>query len=146
MNLDTHIFDSGESRRMLEEQILPSYIAGCRWFGGKARGARRFTIAELWTLPGATEARLAIVRIEYGEGPSDFYQLPLQLAHAIGGLAMGGGCCMAGGSGVHDAGRRRCWLRGGGGIVAADCCDCSRSGHADWSRGRRRDTDRQTRR
>ena len=83
MKLDAHIFDPGEPRRKLEEQVLPPYITGCRWFGGKARGARKFTIADLWSLPGEAprRRRLALVRFEYGDGTSDLYQLPLQLAH-----------------------------------------------------------------
>jgi maltose alpha-D-glucosyltransferase/alpha-amylase len=80
MSLDTHIFDPGEPRRMLEEQILPPYITSCRWFGGKARRARKFTISDLWSLPGtAADTRLALVRIEYGDDTSDLYQLPLRL-------------------------------------------------------------------
>jgi trehalose synthase-fused probable maltokinase len=82
MSLDAHIFDPGELRQILEEQILPRYISGCRWFGGKARAARKFTISDLWRLPDAAEdARLALVRIEYDEGASDLYQLPLQLTY-----------------------------------------------------------------
>ena len=83
MNVAAHIFDPGEPRRMLEEQILPAYIAGCRWFGGKARAPLKFAVAELLRVPGASdEARLALVRIEYGDGTSDWYQLALQVARS----------------------------------------------------------------
>ena len=66
---------------MLEEKLLPSYIATCRWFGGKARAPQKFTVAEMLRVPGAAEAaRLALVRIEYRDGASDWYQLALQVA------------------------------------------------------------------
>ena len=83
------IFDEGEPRRALEETALPAYIPRCRWFGAKARVPERFVIAELLTIPkgprvpeGEPAARLAFVRVEYADGGTETYALPL---HTIPG-------------------------------------------------------------
>lgn len=74
-------FSNPASRELLEKQILPSYIPGCRWFGGKARTPRNYQVEEMLPL-GPANARLLLVRIEYAQGPSEVYQVPLQ---TIGG-------------------------------------------------------------
>ncbi len=70
-------------RARLEQEVLPSYLPRCRWFGGKAREPQRFKLAELLPIsaePGA--ARLALVEVAYASGASDTYLLPLQVADA----------------------------------------------------------------
>jgi maltose alpha-D-glucosyltransferase / alpha-amylase len=65
-------------REKLEEDILPSYISGCRWFGGKARKIRRTRIIE--DVPvGKTisKTRLLFIKIVYTEGLPDVYLLPV---------------------------------------------------------------------
>jgi trehalose synthase-fused probable maltokinase len=74
-------FERPESRALLEREILPAYIPRCRWFGGKAREAQSFTVEEMLPL-GPAEARLALVQVDYAEGPAETYQLPLQIAPA----------------------------------------------------------------
>jgi maltose alpha-D-glucosyltransferase/alpha-amylase len=78
---DEHVFAAGSIREVLENEILPGYIARCRWFGAKARRLKRFRLTDLIPL-GTTSgaARLAFVEIEYEEGTSDTYLLPLQIA------------------------------------------------------------------
>jgi maltose alpha-D-glucosyltransferase/alpha-amylase len=63
------------------ETILPGYVPGRRWFGGKARLRRGFAVAGAvpFTAIGS-EARLLFVRVEYVEGAADLYALPLQTA------------------------------------------------------------------
>lgn len=76
----TAIFDAGEPRRWLGEEVLPEYVRGCRWFGGKAREAQRFEIAELLRLPSTGQMlAIALVRVSYREGAEELYQLPLSV-------------------------------------------------------------------
>lgn len=74
------LFESGEPRRWLEQEILPGYISASRWFGGKARAPRGFELAALLPLPGAPErSRLALVRVAYADGTNALYQVPMAL-------------------------------------------------------------------
>ncbi len=68
------------------EQLLPAYVAGRRWFGGKARAIRSTTILD--SLPisdhsskiGRDEAPagyLTLVQVDYLEGDPETYVLPL---------------------------------------------------------------------
>jgi maltose alpha-D-glucosyltransferase / alpha-amylase len=75
-------------KRALEE-VLPGYLRGQRWFGGKARKIRTVEIAETLPVPPAGPGRsdedepaglLALLRVEYTEGDPDTYVLPLDLA------------------------------------------------------------------
>ena len=79
--LDAGIFEPGDSRRVLEEEILPAYIARCRWFGGKARAPQKFTVLDAPEIAGA---RVLIVRVDYAEGVPETYLVPLQIATGIG--------------------------------------------------------------
>ena len=75
------VFAPGESRALLEREVLPGYIARCRWFGGKAREPRAYKVRELVAVSAAPDAaRLALVEIAYGSGPAETYLLPLQCA------------------------------------------------------------------
>ena len=75
---DPQVFASGEIRALLEREVLPGYIARCRWFGGKAREPRGFKVREVAAVSDA--ARLVFVEIEYASGAPDTYLLPLQVA------------------------------------------------------------------
>ncbi len=78
---DERVFAIGATRDVLEKEILPGYIARCRWFGAKARQPRRFVLRDFVALgTSPTEARLGFVEIEYEEGAADLYLLPLQIA------------------------------------------------------------------
>jgi trehalose synthase-fused probable maltokinase len=74
-------FARADVRTLLETQILPEYLPGCRWFGGKARQPQSFRVEELLPLGEGPEApRLVLVRVTYANGAAETYQLPLREA------------------------------------------------------------------
>ncbi len=75
------VFVPGELRAQLEREVLPGYLAGCRWFGGKARQplvCKVCATAAVSADPAA--ARLVLVEIAYASGAPDMYLLPLHVA------------------------------------------------------------------
>ncbi len=67
----------GAGREELEE-ILPAYLHGRRWFGGKARRVLSTRIVDAIAVPyGGAWAYLALIRVEYAVGESETYALPL---------------------------------------------------------------------
>jgi maltose alpha-D-glucosyltransferase/alpha-amylase len=67
-------------RRQLERRILPGYIRGNRWFGGKSRSAVSFEVNRFPEVETETgKAFLALVDVRYAEGLPDTYFLPLTL-------------------------------------------------------------------
>ncbi|HZR46197.1 MAG TPA: maltose alpha-D-glucosyltransferase [Candidatus Manganitrophaceae bacterium] len=71
----------GRARETLEREILPAYIRGCRWFGGKARGIHQIKIVE--AIPfgrDASASRLLFLEVQYLEGLSETYLLPVSFA------------------------------------------------------------------
>jgi len=71
----------GEARGRLEEEVLPQYLKGCRWFGGKAKKIRKIMVME--TIPIGTPPEvsyLLILSVRYTEGGQEFYLLPLSFA------------------------------------------------------------------
>ena len=74
---DPRLLAAAEIRVLLEREVLPGYLARCRWFGGKAREPREFAVRE-WVALAA--ARLAFVEVAYASGPAETYLLPLQCA------------------------------------------------------------------
>ncbi|MBD3347448.1 MAG: maltose alpha-D-glucosyltransferase [Chitinivibrionales bacterium] len=67
----------GKNFTTLETQILPAYLHGCRWFGGKAKIIRRISILDNIRIGHAC---LLIISIKYKEGPDEWYCLPLAFA------------------------------------------------------------------
>ena len=73
-----------ELRRELASQ-LPSYLAGQRWFGGKARTISAAELLDVVPVPLANtiagsdprQALLLIVSIAYAEGPGESYAIPV---------------------------------------------------------------------
>ena len=63
------------NREALANAIL-SYIRTRRWFGGKARTVSHLSLSELVPLPKRS-AFLAMIDVEYTEGESQTYLLPL---------------------------------------------------------------------
>jgi maltose alpha-D-glucosyltransferase/alpha-amylase len=60
------------------ERLLPGYLPGCRWFGGKGRRVRGATVVERIPLTRAEGApTVAFVRVAYDEGEPEVYQMPL---------------------------------------------------------------------
>ena len=86
---DHSLFAPGESRTALERDILPGYLTGVRWFGGKAREQRQLIIRDVVPVSTAPEAaRLVFIEIEYAAGAPDTYLLPLQIAASAGAEAL----------------------------------------------------------
>jgi maltose alpha-D-glucosyltransferase/alpha-amylase len=70
----------GPARQMLEE-ALPAYLQRCTWFQGKERQTEAALILETVPVPyNSTPAHIALIRVEYTEGDSETYLLPLAFA------------------------------------------------------------------
>jgi maltose alpha-D-glucosyltransferase/alpha-amylase len=71
----------GNSTKGRLEEVLPTYLRQCRWFGSKARIIKSTVIREARALRYAPEreAQLSVVDVEYTEGPAETYLLPLVL-------------------------------------------------------------------
>ncbi len=67
----------GDVRKTLENRVLPAFCARSRWFGGKARKIRRTKIEEAVSITSGGEGRLLIIRVEYIDGGSENYLLPV---------------------------------------------------------------------
>jgi maltose alpha-D-glucosyltransferase / alpha-amylase len=64
--------------RMTLAPLLAGYLAGQRWFGGKARQIRSTEIVDLVPMGKAgVETFVLLVRLEYTSGPGETYVLPL---------------------------------------------------------------------
>ncbi len=76
----TEIFD-GKSREVLEDTILPSYIGGCRWFGGKARQVQQLRIRAIVPVSrDHSHSRFVILNVEYTDGLPEIYVMSLGFA------------------------------------------------------------------
>jgi maltose alpha-D-glucosyltransferase/alpha-amylase len=72
-----HLIHKREKTKL--ENILPQYIQGRRWFGGKARSIHSVEVDEVIPIPQEDpQAVLALIRVEYTEGESETYLLPLR--------------------------------------------------------------------
>ncbi len=73
----------GEMRRKLENEILPKYLATCRWFGGKAKTVRNISITEIIPIAKDSDVTfMLILAVQYTEGAKDFYLLAVSFAPA----------------------------------------------------------------
>ena len=71
----------GKTRERLEQEILPNYLQGCRWFGGKAKTIRAVNIVE--KIPFAEDSdgsHILFLEVSYTEGTQDLYLLPVSFA------------------------------------------------------------------
>lgn len=71
------------------EALLPDYLRGRRWFGGKARAIRSIQILEAIPMEQVTQERetsLVLLKVDYVEGRPETYVLPLMFA--AGGRAL----------------------------------------------------------
>jgi 1,4-alpha-glucan branching enzyme len=62
------------------EATLPRYLAGQRWFGGKARRIARVELLDAVPAGDAGAARIALVRVQYEDVAPEVYALPLAFA------------------------------------------------------------------
>lgn len=68
----------GKALNRLEEEVLPAYFYGSRWFGAKGRAIHKITVIE--SVPFAAEAEsscIALTEVTFTEGASEWYLLPL---------------------------------------------------------------------
>jgi len=73
------LFEGPQRTRL--EQLLPDYLVNQRWFGGKARKVRSAQIVDSVVFPyDGSHAYLCFVTVEYTQGDSETYLLPLNLA------------------------------------------------------------------
>ncbi|HWY50729.1 MAG TPA: maltose alpha-D-glucosyltransferase [Chthoniobacterales bacterium] len=73
------LLDDGERAR-IEGEILPEYIAGCRWFGAKARTLRQMRVLERSTISSEVNAaQFWFVEVSYLDGPTETYALPVKI-------------------------------------------------------------------
>jgi len=68
---------SGRPLERLETRVLPEYLRGCRWFGGKARKILRTKVLERIPLKGLDMTQYLIVEVSYASGLNETYQLPV---------------------------------------------------------------------
>jgi maltose alpha-D-glucosyltransferase/alpha-amylase len=62
-------------------EALPRYLAGRRWFGGKAREVPAVALLDTAPLPlGEGKARITLIQAHYTDGPAETYQLVLGFA------------------------------------------------------------------
>jgi maltose alpha-D-glucosyltransferase/alpha-amylase len=72
---------SEKVRRELEDQALPAFIAGRRWYAAKSEGLRRIEIVDHVEWKAADRSwLLTLVHAEGGSGETQTYFLPLALA------------------------------------------------------------------
>tara|TARA_R110002072_G_scaffold302681_5_gene487305 strand:- start:505 stop:3465 length:2961 start_codon:yes stop_codon:yes gene_type:complete len=69
----------GQSRQVLERDILPDYIPHRRWFGAKDETVKSVAIQRLTPLPGAEDLLLGEIEVTTDSG-SALYSLPLGIA------------------------------------------------------------------
>jgi maltose alpha-D-glucosyltransferase/alpha-amylase len=72
----------GEGREALEA-ILPTWLRGRRWFGGKARPIESASVVDAIAVPGSDgRGIIAVVEVRQGGGTPDFYAVPLAFVRA----------------------------------------------------------------
>jgi len=72
---------SNAQREQLEREVLPNYIRTCRWFGSKARTFRSLRVVEQLPISAdANGARLWFVEVNYLDGPTETYAVPVKIA------------------------------------------------------------------
>ena len=76
----TALLTNGERAR-LEREILPEYIAHCRWYGAKARNLRNMRVIEHSAISSDGDAaQIWFVEVSYLDAPNETYTLPVQIA------------------------------------------------------------------
>src|SRR5712692_6915545 len=68
---------SGRAKPALE-RVLPDYLKGCRWFGGKAKRLSSVSIVDALPVPlPASKAYVLLMQVNYVEGEAETYVLPV---------------------------------------------------------------------
>ncbi|MGH7808322.1 MAG: maltose alpha-D-glucosyltransferase [Thermodesulfobacteriota bacterium] len=74
----------GKAKEDLEEEILPLYIEGRRWFGGKARNIQQINIIENIKIEKNDSSHILFLEVRYTEGAADTYLLPISFTSGDG--------------------------------------------------------------
>ncbi len=78
LTLNEWSLDKRDIQEILENIILPGYLLGRRWFGGKGRTLEGIRIVRHATLPLSDKSAIILfLEVCYLEGLPEFYQLPL---------------------------------------------------------------------
>ncbi len=80
-----NIFNDLELISSLKQDIFPKYINTCRWFAGKARALKQISFLNNFNfqLSGNNLAYISILKIEYIEGESENYLLPISFVNSF---------------------------------------------------------------
>jgi len=71
----------GETLKEFEDEILPNYIKGCRWFGGKGKTIRKVNLVEKIPITKDSDlSHVLLLSVGYTEGTRDLYFLPVSFA------------------------------------------------------------------
>ena len=71
----------GVGAQLLQEAFLPKYLGGQRWFGAKSKQIKNVCIVDSIVLDSSNGA-LLFLEVQYAEGESDTYTLPLAVRAA----------------------------------------------------------------
>ncbi len=69
--------EDGSPARSALEQVMPKFLRTRRWFGGKSRRLKAAQLVEAVPLEGPEPMWLAVFRVDYHEGTSERYVVPL---------------------------------------------------------------------
>ncbi|MBF0464558.1 MAG: putative maltokinase [Nitrospirae bacterium] len=78
---------SCKTKKLLEKEVLPSYLMSCRWFAGKAKKVQDVEIIEDVFLDGPP-AHILLIRVTYTDGLPEIYLLPVSYATAPASKAL----------------------------------------------------------
>ena len=67
--------------QLLQESFLPKFLQTQRWFGAKSRTVKQVCLTDALPIDGS-QAAILILRIDYIEGDSDTYTLPVAVVQA----------------------------------------------------------------
>jgi maltose alpha-D-glucosyltransferase/alpha-amylase len=74
------LLEDGERAR-IENEVLPEYVATCRWFGAKSRTLRQLRVLERSLVSSEPNAaQLWVLEVSYLDGPTEKYALPVKIA------------------------------------------------------------------
>ena len=70
-----------KNRAKLENNVFPTYLNSCRWFGGKSRIIQNISILSHINIPvTGLKATLLTIEVNYNDGMPEVYQLPISFA------------------------------------------------------------------
>jgi maltose alpha-D-glucosyltransferase / alpha-amylase len=69
----------GDEKEDVEKRLLPAFLQRQRWFGSKSREIKRARVED-WAEIQAPGSALALVKVEFAEGPEESYLVPLSLS------------------------------------------------------------------